>query len=150
MARRQEVAESSAAHRSAPAAPDLGDAATRRRLSDPGLGAFRKVAETLRLGVEEQCTLLGAIPRRTYHRWIGSGAGELARDQLERISLTLGIFKALQILFPVAERRDAWLRAANDDAPFGGRAPLAYLLEGSQQHLYEARRYLDAWRGGWP
>ncbi|HKY94707.1 MAG TPA: antitoxin Xre-like helix-turn-helix domain-containing protein [Kiloniellales bacterium] len=146
---RRELAERSATHRG-PDAPDLGDAATRRRLSEPGLGAFRKVAEALRLTIEEQCTLLGAIPRRTFHRWIAGGAGELARDQLERISLTLGIFKALQILFPVAERRDAWLRAANGDQPFGGQAPLAYLLEGSQQHLWEARRYLDAWRGGWP
>ena len=146
---RRELAERSATHRG-PDAPDLGDPPTRRRLSEPGLGAFRKVAEALRLTIEEQCTLLGAVPRRTFHRWIAGGAGELARDQLERISLTLGIFKALQILFPVAERRDAWLRAANGDQPFGGQAPLAYLLEGSQQHLWEARRYLDAWRGGWP
>jgi hypothetical protein len=132
------------------APPDLADVATRRRLSAPGFGAFRKLCAALRLAVDEQCTLLGTLPRRTYHRWIAAGAGELGRDQLERISLVLGIFKALQILFPVAERRDAWLRAANDDAPFGGQSPLGYMLQGSLQQLYETRRYLDAWRGGWP
>jgi hypothetical protein len=108
------------------------------------------VAEALRLGTEEQCKLLGSLPRHTYQRWVAGGAGELSRDQLERISLVLGIFKALQFLFPAGERRDAWLRAANADFPFGGEAPLAYLLEGSQQRLHQTRHYLDAWRGGWP
>jgi hypothetical protein len=131
-------------------APDLADAATRRRLSTPGFGAFRKLCEALRLTVDEQCTLLGDLPRRTFHRWIAAGVGELGRDQLERISLVLGVFKALQILFPVAERRDAWLRSANSDSPFSGHAPLDYMLQGSLQQLYETRRYLDAWRGGWP
>jgi hypothetical protein len=56
----------------------------------------------------------------------------------------------LQILFPVAERRDAWLRSANSDPPFGERSPLDYMLQGSLQQLHETRRYLDAWRGGWP
>ena len=149
MALAKGFADSAAAYPSA-AAPDLTDPATRRCLSAPSFGAFRKLCDSLRLAVDEQCTLLGALPRRTYHRWIAAGAGELGRDQLERISLVLGIFKALQILFPVAERRDAWLRAANADSPFGGRAPLAYMLQGSLQHLYETRRYLDAWRGGWP
>jgi len=149
MAGRKQFTESPAVFLSAPV-PDLADAATRRRLSAPGLRVFRKVAEALRLGVEEQRRLLGDVPRRTYHRWSAGDPGELGRDQLERISLTLGIFKALQTIFPVAERRDAWLRAANGDQPFGGREPLAFMLEGSLQRLYETRRYLDAWCAGSP
>jgi hypothetical protein len=140
----------SAADFSSGAAPNLADAATRRRLSKPGFSAFRKLCDALRLPVDEQCKLLGALPRRTFHRWISAGASELGRDQLERISLVLGIFKGLQILFPVAERRDAWLRSVNSDSPFGGQSPLDYMLQGSLQHLCETRRYLDAWRGGWP
>ena len=130
--------------------PDLADAAVRRRLSGPGFGAFVKLCGRLRLGQEEQRRLLGEVPRRTFQRWSSAAPEELTFDQLERISLFLGIYKALQILFPIAERRDAWLRAANEDQPFGGAAPLDYLLQGSQQRLWEMRRYLDTWRGGWP
>jgi hypothetical protein len=149
MAQGRGSAENAAAFSSV-AAPDLAVAATRRRLSTPGFGAFRKLCDALRLTVDEQCKLLGDLPRRTFHRWISAGVGELSRDQLERISLVLGVFKALQILFPVAERRDAWLRSANSDSPFGGHSPLDYMLQGSLQQLCETRRYLDAWRGGWP
>ena len=132
------------------APPDLTDGAVRRRLSAPGFGAFVKLCGRLQLGQDAQRRLLGEVPRRTYQRWTATAPDDLGLDQLERISLFLGIYKALQILFPIAERRDAWLRAANADQPFGGLSPLDYLLRGSLQGLWETRRYLDAWRGGWP
>jgi hypothetical protein len=129
---------------------NLADPAERRRLSSAGFRAFVKLGQRLALSQDQQALLLGAVARRTYQRWLANSPEDLSRDQLERISLLLGIYKALQILFPVEERRESWLRAANSDQPFAGRSPLAYLLDGSLQHLFEARRYLDAWRGGWP
>ncbi|MGL1287728.1 MbcA/ParS/Xre antitoxin family protein, partial [Vibrio parahaemolyticus] len=71
-------------------------------------------------------------------------------DVLERISLVLGIVKALRLLFASDEAGKRWLRAANTDAPFGGHSPLEHMLRGSIADLYAVRRYLDAWRGVWP
>lgn len=94
--------------------------------------------------------LLGDLPPATYHRYAAKGAPALGRDLLERISLVLGIVKALRLVFADDEVGRRWLRAANTDASFGGRSPAAFTLQGSVAHLYTVRRYLDAWRGVWP
>ena len=66
---------------------------------------------------------------------------------IERISYLLGIFKALELLFPDPTRADAWIRRANDAAPFGGRSALDRMLSGNVSDLFVVRSYLDAQRG---
>ena len=111
--------------------------------------AFLRIAELWQLGVEEQLVLLGRPARSTYFKWKKDGAAQLGADTLERLSYVLGIYKALQILFPVAERADAWIRRPNDAAPFAGRSALARMLGGQVADLYVVRQYLDAQLGGW-
>ena len=66
---------------------------------------------------------------------------------LERISYVLGIYKALQVLFPDPTRADAWLRKPNAALPFGGGSALDRMLSGNVADLFVVRSYLDAPRG---
>ncbi|HHG89281.1 MAG TPA: DUF2384 domain-containing protein [Devosia sp.] len=120
----------------------------RRQLSGPALRTFFNIAEKWRLGTEAQMKLLGVSARSTYYKWKKDGNVCLPRDTLERISYILGIFKALQILFP-GEAADAWINKPNSARPFLGRSALEYMLSGNVADLYVVRRYLDAQRGGW-
>lgn len=124
--------------------PDLSDRST----AAAALRAFFRIAEVWQLNAEESATLLG-IPRSTMFRWKKHPPAPLPRDVLERLSLIFGIYKALQVLLPVPELADAWLRKPNDAAPFGGRPALERLLSGMTSDLYIVRSYLDAQRGGW-
>lgn len=131
-------------------APDLFDAATRRRLSAPGLRTFLNIADRLELRVAERRRLLGGIAPSTYHHWRSRPPSELSADTLTRISLVLGIFKGLRLLFADDATMARWLRGANTDPPFGGRSPLETLVAGPLDTLFAMRRYIDAWRGVWP
>lgn len=117
--------------------------------TDAALRTFFRIAQAWQLGAEESATLLG-VPRSTMFRWkTGRAPAPLPRDTLERLSLVFGIYKALQVLLPVPERADAWLRRPNDAPLFGGRPALDRMLTGMTSDLYVMRTYLDAQRGGW-
>ena len=131
-------------------AQGLHDPDVRARLSAGGLRTFLAVAERLGLSVRQQCVLLGDVPPATYHHWKSKGVKTLSRDTLERISLVLGIWKGLRLLFSEDAQALRWLKAANTDLPFVGAAPLDAMLRGSVDDLYSVRRYLDGWRGAWP
>lgn len=126
------------------------DPAVRARLSGPALRTFFNVAAEWGLGIDLQRRLLGGVPASTYYKWKAGGAGVLSYDQLERISLVLGIYKGLKLLFADEAGGLRWLRAANTDLPFAGASPLEQMLRGSIDDLYAVRRYLDGWRGVWP
>lgn len=127
---------------------DLRAPADRRRLSGPATRLFFNAAELLGLTVEERRAVLGDISAATYHNWRRDpGAVVLTRDQLERVSLVLGIVKALRLVFADDATGLRWLRAENRDLPFAGEAPLAKMVGGGMFDLQAVRRYLDAWRG---
>lgn len=120
--------------------------------ADPGPAGFRaflRLAELWRLSTDEQLVLLGSPARSTYFKWKKEGAAHLSADTLERLSYLLGIYKALQILFPDPARADAWLRRPNQAPLFGGGTALERLLAGHVSDLYVVRQYLDAQLGGW-
>jgi hypothetical protein len=96
---------------------------------------------------DQRRILLGDISRPTYHNWQGGKVGTLTRDQLERISLVLGIHKGLKLLFADEGSATRWFTSPNRDLPFAGRSPLERALGGSIDDLYAVRRYIDAWRG---
>jgi hypothetical protein len=73
----------------------------------------------------------------------------LSFDMLMRISLVIGIYKALHILYPDAALADGWVRLPNMNALFGGRPALALMTEGGIDGLSQVRRLLDGRRGGW-
>jgi hypothetical protein len=111
------------------------------------LRSFWRLAEAWKLNIEEQTTLLG-VGRTTLYQWKQGKVRPLDRHVLERLSYLFGIYSALQILLPVSERADAWIRKPNAAPLFAGRSALDRLLGGQVADLYVVRQYLDAQRGG--
>jgi len=111
------------------------------------LRTFWRLCEAWKLDVTEQTALLG-VGRTTLYQWKKGLVGPLDRHVLERLSYLFGIYAALQILLPVPERANEWIRKPNS-APFlGGRSALDRMLGGQVADLYVVREYLDAQRGG--
>ena len=121
-----------------------------RRLGAAGLRTFLAMADEWQLPVATRRVLLGGIGESTYHKWRAGDIGTPSRDQLERLSLLLGIYKALRLLFSDDATGVRWLKAANTDADFAGQSPLDRMRRGSIEDLFAVRRYLDGWRGSWP
>ena len=71
----------------------------------------------------------------------------LSFDTLTRLSLVLGIYKALHVLYPDPALADRWVRLPNAHPMFGGRPALALMIDGGIDGLYQVRRLLDGRRG---
>ncbi len=93
----------------------------------------------------EACTLLGGISSATYTRWKRGEIGRLAVDLKTRLSIILGIHKALRILYTENTRAYGWVKRENSD--FGELRPLDVMLNGQMSDLEDIRNYLDAARG---
>jgi hypothetical protein len=129
-------------------AADLADSSQRQRLSASAIKAFLNIARRWNLTEEHSRALLGGIASSTYHAWkTDPKRTKLTQDTLMRISLLIGIYKALHIYFgePWADR---WVRLENRGALFSGQAPIEFLIRRGQPGMVEVRRMLDAWRGG--
>ena len=112
------------------------------------LRAFFALAGHWQLSSEEGRVLLGQPARATYFQWKGGRVARVPHDVIRRISWLLGIWKALQILFPEPVRADAWIRRPND--LLGGQSALERMLAGDVSDLAEVRALLDHARGGGP
>ncbi len=108
---------------------------------------FFTICDFWKLGSAEQMTLLGGIPKSTYHAYRKLPEVSLGRDLLERISLVMGIFKALEILFQSQEQAHRWIHQPNTAAPFHGQSALDRMKAGSLVDLAVVRQYLDSQRG---
>jgi hypothetical protein len=115
-------------------------------MSPTAVRLFMRLSDLWRLTVDQRRALLGDISRPTYHNWQSGKVGALTRDQLERISLVLGIHKGLKLLFADDASAMRWFTSPNKALPFGGGSPLERALHGSIDDLYSVRRYIDAWR----
>lgn len=130
-----------------PDRPSLDSAADRVRLTGPGLRTFFNIADEWALSTDQQRILLGGISKSSLHNWKTGNVSALSRDQLERVSLVLGIYKGMALLFADGDGGKRWLKAENTEPVFGGGSPLSRMLRGGIEDLYAARRYIDAWRG---
>ena len=127
--------------------PDLGDAATRARLSPPAIVAFLALADEWDLRNEEAMALMGGISHGRYYELKKNRKGLLSQDELTRISLLIGIFKALNILFS-PKLANQWASRPNSNAMFNNVAPLQVLVRGGVPAMIGVRRLLDSRRGG--
>jgi hypothetical protein len=92
--------------------------------------------------------LLGGIASSTFHAWKAEPAKQwLTQNTLLRISLVIGIYKALQIYFgpPWADR---WITLGNRGSLFAGVASIDYMIQQGQPGMLQVRRMLDTWHGG--
>jgi len=125
------------------------DPKVRRQMSGPAMRAFFGIADAWRLTNEERRALLGWPPESTFYKYKTGEVGVLAFDTLMRISLLLGIYKDLHILYPDDDLADRWIRLPNSNPLFGGRPALTLMTEGGMDALYQVRRLLDGRRGAW-
>ena len=131
-----------------PTPPNLADAPTRERLTPAAVEGMVRLAEIWRLTSAEVCALLGSVSERTWFRMKkGKWPGALSQDTLTRVSVLVGIFKGLRLLFsePLC---DEWVRLPNKGPLYHGRRPLDAMIEGGIPKMLEVRRHVDALRGG--
>ncbi len=106
-----------------PVAPDRRrDPKVRKQMSGPAIRTFFHVAEAWSLSNEEQRALLGWPPESTFYKYKSGQGGTLSYDVLMRISLVLGIYKDLHILYPETDLADRWVQLPNSNPMFGGLA----------------------------
>jgi hypothetical protein len=127
--------------------PDLSKAASRQRLSPAAIKGFLRIMEKWSIKDPDARQLLGGISSGSYYSWKKQPKRILDQDTLIRISLLLGIFKALNILYSEA-LADAWITLPNRNPMFRGQSPLAYMIERGQPGMLIIRQLLDARRGG--
>jgi uncharacterized protein (DUF2384 family) len=123
--------------------PDLTDSATRKKLSPAAIQALFRLSEKWGLKNEDAMGLLGGISNGRYYELKKSRKGVLTQDELTRVSLLIGIFKALNILFS-EKLANQWISRPNSNAMFKNAPPLAFLIEAGIPGMLHVRRLLDA------
>jgi uncharacterized protein (DUF2384 family) len=127
--------------------PDLTDAATRRRLSPAAIEAFFKIVDSWDLKNEDAMALLGGFSHGRYYGLKKTHKGVLTQDELTRISLMIGIFKSLNILFN-RKLASQWISRPNSNPVFSNAPPLVLLVQSGMPGMLVVRRLLDSRRGG--
>jgi hypothetical protein len=131
-----------------PVVPNLADPIMRQRLTPAAVDGIVRLADIWRLSSADVCALLGDVSERTWFRMKkGEWSGTLSQDVLTRISVLVGIFKGLRLLFsePLS---DEWVRLANKGPLYGGLRPLDVMIEGGIPKMLDVRRHIDGLRGG--
>ena len=128
-------------------ASDLANKRIQERLSRSAIPAFFKLIETWRVRDEAARQLLGGVSNGVFYQLKKGHAKTLDQDKLTRISLLLGIFKALNILYS-SKLADSWVTLTNQNPMFEGETPLHYMIHGGLPALLRVRQLLDARRGG--
>ena len=130
-------------------ADERRDPKVRRPLSGPAMRTYLNLADAWGLSTEEQRALLGWPPESTFYKYKAGQVGTLPYDMLIRISLVLGIYKGLRILYPERDLSDRWVKLPNSNPLFGGGPALAYMVSNGIDGLYQVRRLIEGRRGGW-
>jgi hypothetical protein len=128
-------------------AVDLSNWENQERLSRSAIPAFFKIVHAWRLRDESARLLLGGVSNGLFYQLKGGRQKTLDQDKLTRISLILGIYKALHIMYS-PKLADSWIQLPNSNPIFEGETPLAYAIRGGVPALLRVRQLLDARRGG--
>lgn len=128
-------------------AVDLSQRENRNRLSRAAIKGLLRIATHWKLRDEDTRALLGGMSSGSFYALKAQQAKTLDEDKLTRISLLIGIYKALNILYG-QKLADAWLGLPNTNPMFGGASPLNYVKKGGIPALLRVRQLLDARRGG--
>jgi len=129
-------------------AANLADPATRERLSPAGIKAFLRIMEKWGIKDSDARELLGSMSSGSFYELKKTVPKRgLNQNALTRISLIIGIYKALNILYNT-KLANAWMTRPNSNPMFNGLAPMAYILRLGQPGMMNVRQLLDARRGG--
>jgi hypothetical protein len=130
-----------------PPPANLNDRAVRERLSAPALKAFFNIMRRWQVRDEDARALLGGVTNGPYYQMKRDPDRVLDTDRLTRVSLIVGIFKALHLLHSEA-LADRWVHLPNSNRIFTGATPLDYMMRGGLPAIETVRRLLDARRAG--
>jgi len=125
---------------------DLSSREVQEKLSPAASRAFFSLASHWKLRDEDARALLGGMSNGSFYQ-LKRSPRTLDQDKLTRISLLVGIFKALNILYST-RLADAWMQRPNTNPLFGGETPLSHLVKGGVPAMLHVRQLLDARRGG--
>ena len=127
---------------------DRPPVASSLKTSQAALRVFFRITQAWGLTPAQEQILLGTS-RTTLFNW-KSGAARAALEPvvLERMSYVFRIYGALEILLPIPERANVWVKAPNTAPLFGGASALDRMLAGQVGDLKVVADYLDAQRGG--
>ncbi len=131
----------------APGGQDRRDPAVRRRISGPALRTFFSIGRAWGLSATDERALLGWPPTSTFHKYKSGRSGVLSLDTLTRVSLALGIYKALHVLYAEPAFADRWMQLPNANPLFAGHSPVAFVSQAGIDGLFQVRRLLDGRRG---
>jgi hypothetical protein len=126
---------------------DLSSRKIQESLSPSALLGFFQIADLWKVRDEDARGLLGGISNGTFYNLKRRPARTLDQDKLTRVSLLVGIFKALNILYS-KKLADAWVQLPNANPMFGGEPPLTYMIRGGVPAMIRVRQLVDARRGG--
>jgi len=128
-------------------AVDLSGTENRTRLSPAAIKGLLRIAKHWELRDDDTRALLGGISSGSFYALKNLARKRLDEDQLTRISLLVGIYKALNILYS-QKLADAWITLPNTNPMFGGDSPLNYVKKGGIPAFLRVRQQLDSRRGG--
>lgn len=126
---------------------DLSSKRIQEKLSPSAIVGFFRLVDLWKLRDEDARALLGGISNGSYYSLKRRPSKTLDQDKLTRISLLLGIFKALNILYS-KKLADAWVQLPNSNPMFGGESPLVSMIKGGVPAMIRVRQLVDARRGG--
>jgi hypothetical protein len=132
---------------SSPPAVDLSSRENRVRLGPAAIKGILRVAARWKLRDDDTRVLLGGISSGSFYSLKNGTSKTLDEDRLTRVSLLIGIYKALNILYG-QKLADAWMTLPNTNPMFGGSSPLSYVKKGGIPALLRVRQLLDARYGG--
>ena len=113
-----------------------------------GIQAFVNIARKWELTAEQARGLLGAVDVPTYLAWLAyPHSTSLDQEILTRITLAIGIFKALNICFGET-LADRWVTLKNRGLLFAGQAPIDFMIERGPAGMKTVRRLLDSRSAG--
>ncbi len=125
---------------------DLSDRGTQERLSPAAREGFFRLAAHWRLRDQDARQLLGGVSHGAYYQLKAGSGKRFDQDRLTRISLLLGIFKGLHILYS-GKLADSWVMLPNANEMFRGESPLQYMVRTGLPGMLRVRQLLDARRG---
>jgi hypothetical protein len=128
-------------------AVDLSAKENQARLSPAAIKGLIGVASHWKLRDEDTRELLGGMSSGSFYDLKSGSRKILNADQLTRISLLIGIYKALNILYSPT-LADAWIAMPNTNPMFAGDTPLNYVKRDGIPAFLRVRQLLDARRGG--
>lgn len=109
---------------------------------------FFDIARRWGLNRGEQGVLLGIALADVERLVSASHPAALSDETRARLDFMLEIADGLQVLLPIPERADAWVRQPNAAPMFGGATALSYLMRGSLSDLRDVAGYIAAARTG--